>query len=225
MQPYYQDDLITIYHGDCRDVLPLLCPYISQNTLLLSDPPYGVKERTDRKSKGRSNATDSLDFAPIVGDDEPFDPAHLLALNVPTVLWGANHYADRLPASPSWWVWDKRAGTTPDDNADCEMAWTNIGGPARLYTHLWRGMIKASERDARRVHPTQKPVALMRWCLQRAKVRPETIVIDPYMGSGPTLRAALDLGVRSVGVEIDERYCEAAARRLAQSAIIFDEAA
>lgn len=211
--PYFQDESCTIYHGDCRELLPLIDPV----DLVLTDPPYGVAERTSRLSNGRSNATASYDWQPVAGDDEPFDPQPLLQFPR-LILFGANHYADRLPPSPTWIVWDKRDGTTSDDNADCELAWANVGGPARLHRHLWRGMIKASERTERRLHPTQKPVALMAWIIA-GWTKPDDTVLDPYMGSGTTLRAAKDLGRKAIGIEIEERYCEIAAKRLAQAVL------
>ena len=177
--------------------------------LLWADPPYGVNEETARLSKGRSNATASRDWALVAGDAEPFNPLPLLSFPR-VVLWGANHYAQHLPASSSWWWWDKRAGTTSDDNADGELAWTNLGGPARQFTHLWRGMIKASERAERRMHPTQKPVALASWGFQRARLKRGDLVFSPYLGSGPEARAALDMGVRLIGCELVTEYCAAA---------------
>lgn len=216
MKPYYDHGGITIYCCDWRDlVLP------ERPALVLADPPYGVNENTERESSGRGMRPDiprkAYDYPPVLGDDEPYDPRPVLALNTKTILWGANHYADKLPASPSWLVWDKKEGGTSDDNADCEMAWTNLGGPARLYSHLWRGFLKKSERDQRRLHPTQKPVALMRWCLLRAKLAPGDLVFDPYMGSGPVAAACKELGYRYIGCELSEAYCETTVRhRLAQ---------
>lgn len=140
------------------------------------------------------------------------------------VLWGANHYADRLPPSPSWLVWDKVDGLESgravgfNDQADVEMAWSNLGGPARLYRHRWMGLLKSSERDQRRLHPTQKPIALMAWIIANWTM-PGDLIIEPYMGSGPALRAAKDLGRRAVGIEIEERYCEVAAKRLGQEVL------
>jgi site-specific DNA-methyltransferase (adenine-specific) len=154
---------------------------------------------------------------PVVGDTQPFDPAPLLRFPR-VVLFGANHYADRLPPSPTWLVWDKRDGVASDDNADCELAWTNLGGPARLYRHLWRGLCRASEQGQRHLHPTQKPVALMAWIIANW-TKPGDLILDPYMGSGPVLRAAKDLGRRAIGIEIEERYCEIAARRLGQEVL------
>jgi DNA modification methylase len=233
--PYYDHGGITIYHGDCRDVLPSLD---AQPDLVLTDPPYGVGERTDRRSKGRgtnpnrtqstlTNArkawTTSNDFPAVHGDDEPFDPIHLLGFKR-LVLWGANNFADRLPPSPSWIVWDKLDGLQGkrfvgvDDNGDLEMAWTNLGGPPRLIPHRWKGLLRASEAGERALHPTQKPVVLMSFILQW-RTQPGDLVLDPYTGSGPVLRAAKDLGRRAMGVEIEERYCEIAANRLAQEVL------
>jgi site-specific DNA-methyltransferase (adenine-specific)/modification methylase len=220
MQPYYDDGKITIYHADCRDVLPTLGPV----DLVLTDPPYGVAERTDRKTRKRGSLAACNDFPAIYGDNEPFDPSHLLRFPR-LVLFGANHYAQMLPPSPSWIVWDKRAGIQSkrgdafNDNGDAEMAWTNLGGPVRVYSHLWMGMLKASERDDRRLHPTQKPVALMARIIQ-TYTEPDALIVDPYAGSGPVAAAAKQLGRRCIAIEISERYCEIAAMRLQQE--VFD---
>lgn len=208
MTPFYDSGGITIFCGRWEDVWPTLGLKPSDVALCWADPPYGVAERTDRLSKGRSNATASLDFAPIAGDDEPFTPAPLLQFPR-AVLWGANHYASRLPDSASWWTWDKREGGTSDDNADCELAWTNLKGPARLFSFLWRGMIKAGERESRRIHPTQKPVALCEWGFKRAGLKKGDLVFSPYLGSGPEVRAALNMGLRLIGCELVESYCDA----------------
>lgn len=228
--PFYADDAVTIYHGDCREILPLL----PSPDLVLTDPPYGVAERTDRHAKGRDNpiggrhngqpTITARDFPPVHGDDAPFDPAHLLTFDR-VVLFGANYYAEQLPASPTWLVWDKLDGLRTDkrivgldDNADVELAWSNVGGPARLVSHRWKGLIKASERKDQRVHPTQKPVALMAHIIAWL-TEPGDLVVDPYMGAGSTLRAAKDHGRRSIGIEYEERYCQVAAERMAQGVL------
>jgi len=222
-EPYYRDDAVTIYHGDCRAILPALDVVPD---LVLTDPPYGVKERTDRASKGRGSSSwsPSNDFPPVAGDDEPFDPSHLLGFKR-LVMWGANNFAERLPPSSSWVVWDKLGGLTTakrfigqDDNADLEMAWTNLGGPARLIPHRWKGLLRDSEAGERALHPTQKPVVLMSIILEW-RTKPGDLVLDPYMGSGPVMRAAKDLGRRAIGIELEERYCEVAVRRLGQGVL------
>ena len=199
--PYYSDDLVTIYHGDWRDVAPTL----SGVDLVLADPPYGVSLNTEYRRSQRTALTAANDYPPIAGDDKPFDPT--LFLDYPgVVLWGANYYADKLPPRGSWLVWDKRDGLTPNDQADAELAWVSgvTGTVPRLLRHHWYGMIKASEKDQRRLHPSQKPVALMAWCLS---FFPEArLVFDPFMGSGPVARACKDRGIRYVGCGLVEEY-------------------
>lgn len=213
-KPYYQDDLVTIYHGDCRDVLPTL----PITALIIADPPYGVSLNTKYASSQRGVLAGANDYPEVFGDSEPFDPSHLLGYNE-AVLWGANYYADKLPARGSWLVWDKRDGSGFNDQADAELAWVRgvSGTVPRLFSHRWNGMIKASERDQKRMHPTQKPVVLMGWCL--SFFPSASLVIDPYAGSGPTLRACKDRNIKCIGVEIVEAYCEVAARRCEQGVL------
>jgi site-specific DNA-methyltransferase (adenine-specific)/modification methylase len=221
MRPYYDDGQgIVIYHGDCRDVLPTLAP--GSVDLVLTDPPYGIAYSPGGGGNGWGRKTFTGDDD-IAGDDRPFDPAPLLRFPR-LVLFGANHYADRLPPSPSWIVWDKRDGYPSKSFADCEMIWTNLGGPARIFRHLWDGAFRASEKGIRRVHPTQKPLVLMRWLVSEY-TEPGALILDPYMGSGTTLRAAKDLGRRCIGIEVEERWCEIAATRLQQSVMALDVSA
>jgi len=214
-RPYYADGSVTLYHGDCRDIVPAMAAPID---LVLTDPPYGVAWDTDGRSRGGRY------FPPIAGDDEPFDPTWLLRFPR-LILFGANHYADRLPASPSWVVWDKRVGMASTHQADCELAWTNLGGPARMYRQVWNGGggRRKDHPTARRgepvsFHTTQKPLGLMRWLIERHS-QPGDLILDPYAGSGTTLRAAKDLGRRAIGVEIEVAYCRVAALRCAQEVL------
>lgn len=199
------------------------------------DVPYGVKEATARDNRGRGTSSASTisgvrrvgdkvigpkacNFEPVEGDDEPFDPGHLLATGHRLILWGANHYANRLPTSPSWLIWDKREGTPSDNNADGEVAWTNLGGPLRIIGHKWRGLIKASERGEKRIAPTQKPVAVMveineRW------TNPGDIVADWYMGSGPVLLACERTGRIGYGMDITPRYVAVTLERLTRAGL------
>jgi site-specific DNA-methyltransferase (adenine-specific) len=219
MAPYYTTPCgsVRIYHARWEDVLAAGAFNPREVKLIHADPPYGVKERTDRASKGRGKAfgtsngkvVEARDFPAVTGDEQPFDPAPLLALSRPMVLWGANHYADRVPGGPSWLMWDKREGQTPDDNADGELAWTNLGGPLRIFRHWWRGMLRASEQGDR-YHPTQKPEALSAWVFRRAKLKRGDLVLVPYMGSGPDLRPALAMGLQVVACEVEELYCKTA---------------
>lgn len=174
--------------------------------MVWADPPYGINEKTNRNEKGRGKLTQSIDWSPVIGDDKSFDPSFLLKYPK-KILWGANYYANKLPESSSWIIWDKRDGVTSDDNADCEIAWTDFGGPARVFRHLWKGMIKASEHGRRRVHPTQKPVALAHWCFAKYG-NPNDVILDPFLGSGISVLAAekLDDGRKVTGCELAPEY-------------------
>ena len=216
MKPYYSDDSCTVYHGDCRELLPSI-----EADVLVTDPPYGISyspSQNTRKAWGNKTFVGSV---VVAGDDEPFDPAPMLTY-AEVAMFGANHFADKLPPSSGWLIWDKRDGMTSNDFADCELVWTSLSSPARLIRHQWNGALRASERGVPRVHPTQKPELVMRWVIEQFKGQ---IILDPFMGSGTTLRAAKDLGRKAIGIEIEERYCEIAAQRCAQEVLDLGAAA
>ena len=194
----------TLYLGDCREVLPTL----GKVDAVVTDPPYGISY----KSPSGCGRTARGDYPIIHGDTAPFDPQPWLAFPQ-VVMFGANHFASRLPDSAKWLVWDKRDGMKPNNNSDCELAWVKSGGSARLIRHLWNGMLKATERNERRVHPTQKPVAVMEWVLNQT-TKPNDLVLDPYLGSGTTGVACANLGRKFVGIEIDETYFNIACDRI-----------
>ena len=215
MEPYYQDDFATIYHGRCEDVLPSLvavAPNVAPG-LVLTDPPYGMNYKPLRGGDGSKRFREG-----VAGDAEPFDPSHLLAFPR-LVLWGANWYADRLPPSGGWIVWDKTPRGAKDGFAasHAELAWTNLCSSVRKFPLQWGGEAHGGEPH---YHPTQKPVALMEWVMGQFP-KASGLVLDPYMGSGPVLLAAKNLGRRAIGIEVDERYCEIAAKRLAQEVLDF----
>jgi site-specific DNA-methyltransferase (adenine-specific)/modification methylase len=214
VKPYYEASGITIYCGDCRELLSVIPP----SAAIVSDPPYGVGYV---HGKGGGCLAKSTVFAdvPVYGDSTPFNPWPWVSFPR-CVLFGANHYAPKLPPSPTWIVWDKRCGLMENDQADCELAWVKDSGPARVIRHYWNGMLKASEQGESRVHPTQKPIAVMEWVISRY-AKTGDIIADPYMGSGTTLIAAKKLGHRAIGIEIEEKYCEIAAKRLSQEVFQF----
>ena len=218
MTPYYSDGSVTIYHGDCRDLLPRL----PRPDMLIADPPYGISLRTDYEAtygKPKAISAKRHNHAPVYGDDEPFDPSHLLGF--PNLfLFGANYYRDRLPNEGGWLLWDKVCSNEVKRLAswsDGEMAWTNCFRGVRIFRHAWNGFSRSSE-NSYHVHPTQKPVVLMRWIIDRYGPDAD-LIIDPYMGSGPTLRAAKDCGRKAIGIEYEEQYCEIAAKRMGQEVL------
>lgn len=216
MKPYYEENGIQIFHGDCREIVPSLASV----DLVLTDPPYGTNNNCDytRFSGGqRKNATlpQGRTWESVHADQQAFDPAPLLEYpNV--IVWGANNFSDKLPAG-AWLVWDKKQpGLEGKFMSDCEVAWKKGGCGVFLFRHVWDGFNRATERGSH-MHPTQKPVALMKWCLSfYPKAR---LVLDPFMGSGTTLRAAKDLGLRAIGIEINEAYCQVAVERLRQGSL------
>jgi DNA modification methylase len=206
LEPYYQDDHATIYHGDCRDILPTL-----KFDVIVTDPPYGINLDTDYSKLNGSTRT----YEKVTGDGEPFDPRHLLV--APALLFGADHFAHLLPSGGSWHIWDKRVTASSNMLADFESWWTSWpSGPSRIFRYQWVCAVHPGAPNERISHPTVKPVPVMRHALSSA---PDGTVVDPYAGSGSTLRAAKDLGRKAIGIEIEERYCEIAAKRLAQEVL------
>jgi site-specific DNA-methyltransferase (adenine-specific) len=221
MKPYYDDGTVTIYHGDCREILPSLA---LDPALLLTDPPYGINfKASSRAEPGR------LEGQTVAGDNGPFDPRFLLDYGR-CVIFGANYFAHLLPPG-GWIVWSK-----VQDNRWChgaystrslaEIAWTNCHNYVGLFNCFWAGspMHRLGEERMSQLHPTQKPVSLMRWIVDR-NTKPRDLVLDPYMGSGPIAKACADLGRRYIGIELEERYCAAAVGRLAQGTFDLEEAA
>jgi DNA modification methylase len=169
--------------------------------MVYTDPPYGISY----KSPSGKGLTNRGDYAIIKGDDKPFDPSCLFSYSEKIITWGANHYANKLPNSACWLVWDKREGDAINNNSDCELAWCSDGGSARLFHHKWNGMIKASEKNEKRVHPTQKPLALHEWVFQISEAG--KIILDLFGGSGSTLIACEKTNRKCFMMELDPLYC------------------
>jgi DNA modification methylase len=228
MKPYYEEASITIYHGDCREVLPELGRF----DLLLTDPPYGIGVSRKAFGSGRIKGGGFLSrgganyapkqFVESGWDDNPADDELIaLARSVADmqIIWGGNYF--NLPPSMRWLVWDKKNDGT--DFADCELAWTNIDKAVRIFRHRWNGMLQENggRLKEQRLHPTMKPLNLMKWCITQV---PHAVcsLVDAFMGSGTSLVAAKDLGILATGIELEERYCEIAANRLRQSVLNFE---
>lgn len=224
MRHYYQDEAVTIYHGDCREILGKL-PSVD---LILTDPPYGIgadeasasAAASRIKAQGRSKAGRGWkEYACTSWDreiptKEVFDLIRVTARS--QIIWGGNYFTEHLPPSQCWLAWDK--GQRDFSLADFELAWTSFDNASRMIT------VPRSKalRDGKE-HPTQKSLDVIKWCItavaDRYSKTPAQSILDPFMGSGTTLRAAKDLGRKAVGIEREEAYCEIAARRMSQEVL------
>jgi DNA modification methylase len=204
------DGRVLLVCADCLDVLPTL--KAGSVDAVVTDPPYGISHPCNFAARGRDNLAGCNDYSDVIGDDEPFDPAPFIDMNLPTVLWGGNFFADKLPPTSGWLVWDKKR---PDglDQATCELAWTNCVKGVRRFSHLWNGMMRASEHGEN-YHPTQKPTALYGWVLSLKWLAKFDSIFDPFMGSGPCGVACVRLGRKFLGVEKVPKYFEIAKRRI-----------
>ena len=170
--------------------------------LLLTDPPYGISY----KSPSGSGKTKRGNYDIILNDDKEFNPNCLFGYCDKIICWGANHYSNKLPNSAMWLIWDKREGDAINNNSDCELAWCSFGGSARMFHHKWNGMIKASEKNEKRVHPTQKPIELSKWVFNICDAG--NLIMDLFLGSGSTMVAAHQLKRKCYGMELDPKYCQ-----------------
>jgi DNA modification methylase len=208
----------TLYLGDCREVLPLLGRFDA----VVTDPPYGIGESAGKAKTRTSGLTSKLqnaqlyrrDYGDDAWDDEPVASDLMDAVRSAakwSVIFGGNYYS--LPPTSCWLVWDKLNGDT--DFADCELAWTNLPKAVRRIRFLWNGCMRR-ERDVQREHPTQKPVDVMKWCIEHLPDGTKTI-LDPFMGSGTTGVASVKAGKKFTGIEREEKYFDIACRRVEEA--------
>lgn len=200
---------VTIYLGDCLELLSEIAA-----DAVISDPPYGMNCNTDsrRFSGGETPAKRGRgkDWARIAGDDKPFDPRPWLAWKK-VVMFGSNHFGGLLPVGTTL-VWIKR-----NDDAfgsflsDAEVAWMKGGHGVYCKRDL---SMNGRGLNFSNLHPTQKPVTVMAWCMDRAKVAEGETVVDPYMGSASTGIACIRTGRRFIGIEKDPKHFETARQRL-----------
>lgn len=200
----------TLYLGDCREIAPTL----QGVDAVISDPPYGIAYK--HSGAGTTQAARLRGSRGIIGDDQPFDPAPWLGYDN-VLLWGADHFRLRLPNSGRFLAWNKLADVAPWDSfSDVEFAWHSGAGASRIFSMMWKGMAcdKRGENGGLREHPTQKPIRLMTWCLDVAKVPIGATVLDPFMGSGTTGIACLRTGRNFIGIEKDPRHFATAVARI-----------
>ena len=214
MKPYYERDGVTIFCGDCRDILPTL--EAGSVDLVLTDPPYGIgftAEGYDRHNAKYGTAPVRV-VERMANDDGSLDLSFLS--NYPKrIVWGFPHLSD--PQATGWFVWIKHENNSLNAMGNpLEMAYSTCWSGFKWRSHLWCGYLTGGEM--RYDHPTQKPLRIIAWLIERYSGVGD-LILDPFMGSGTTLRAAKDLGRRAIGIEIEEKYCAIAVKRLAQEVL------
>jgi DNA modification methylase len=212
-KPYYQDSAVTIYHGDCREIVPQLGRF----DLLLTDPPYGIgcDKGVGQGGKGLCSRQYAKQYEggwdKYRPEKEVFDL--IIGKCDLAIVWGGNYFNDVLPHSKKWLVLDKQ--NTMPSYSDVEIAWTNFSGQStKMFRYNCNGMLGS---EPVKYHPTQKPYALISWCIILAG--DAQTILDPFAGSGTTGRAAKDLNKAAVLIEREERYCEIAADRMSQEVL------
>ena len=198
----------TLYLGDCAEILPTL----DKMDAVVTDPPYGIGESAG-KNKSRGNLAVAKDYG---NDDWDISPISNELMKVVVdagrhaIVFGGNYYA--MPPSKCWLIWDKE---NTGDFADAELAWTNLNKAVRLKRYMWNGMLRAN-KEPRGDHPTQKPVGIMEWCISHLPDGTET-VLDPFMGSGTTGVACMNLQRKFIGIEREQKYFDIACKRIEQA--------
>lgn len=198
-----EDSSIRLYCGDCLEILP----HLSGVDAIITDPPYGIdfgRGGGFSASHGWGPWREQVEWDVERPPKEAFDA--LLRFAVPTAIWGGNYFTDHLPPSSKWLVWDK--GQTNFSLADVEVAWCLWPGAMR---RLLYPRAKAL-RDGK-VHPTQKPVAVIAWNIEQLPITQGTI-LDAYMGSGTTGVSCVRLGRKFIGIEREPKYFDSAIKRI-----------
>jgi site-specific DNA-methyltransferase (adenine-specific)/modification methylase len=198
----------TIYLGDCSEILPTL----GKVDAVVTDPPYGIGESAG-KNKSRGNLALAKDYGNDDWDISPISDdlmKSVVGAGRNAIVFGGNYYA--MPPSKCWLIWDKE---NTGDFADAELAWTNLNKAVRLKRYMWNGMLRAN-KEPRGDHPTQKPIGIMEWCISHLPDGTQTI-LDPFMGSGTTGVACMNLQRKFIGIEREQKYFDIACKRIEQA--------
>ncbi len=191
----------TLYLGDCREALM----QIDGADALVTDPPYGLGDRLANNDSGGEWGMCSKDALAWDRQTYPHEVGLAMRLCHDSIIWGGNYYP--LPIARCWLLWDKMQEHT---GAHAEMAWTNLDKPVRTFRYA-RAQLASEGKE----HPTQKPLPLMKWCL--GFLPDAQTILDPFMGSGTTGVAAVQMGRDFIGIEREEKYFEIACRRIEQA--------
>ena len=216
-------DWCTLYHADSVELIETLREHAPDAVIM--DPPYGIGLSVDGTTTAAGGSIydksrkKKKTWPKIAGDHTGASIGQWINFADQTLLWGADHLRSQLPSYGRFLVWDKLAGLdTFGDFGDAELAWHSKGKASRIVQHRWKGLVAwcAGGDDARhvRLHPMQKPIRVMEWCIDQCRLEPDALILDPYMGSGTTAIAAFKRRMRFVGVEIDRRWFDVAVERI-----------
>jgi DNA modification methylase len=184
--------------------------------MVFTDPPYGISAVSKSGVLKESYGVDILGDSNTNAACDSFSLIYSLYPDATHIWWGANYYSldAKLPNAKCWITWDKQEKNNHIDQADCELAWTNINSPARIFHHLWAGFRRDSEKGEKRVHPTQKPIQLISEILLHFKKVTSNLIADYFLGSGSTMVASHQLKRKCYGMELDPKYCQVIVDRM-----------
>lgn len=207
-----------VYCADCLEFMKGLED--RSVDMVLTDPPYAIGWNS-KKAKSFPHATRAYEgFTDWNWDKEKVSRKHfdeIVRVSKNQIIFGGQQYADYLKPNYGWIVWDKK---TTGSLSDCELAYTSFLKSVRRFTWLWNGCFQQDMKNKeKRVYPTQKPLALMLWIVEKF-TKPGELIVDPFCGSGPVLKAAQMLGRRFIGIDISEHACSIANNRLAQLSVL-----
>ena len=205
----------TLYLGDCAEILPTLGKFDA----LVTDPPYGMNLNADFSTMNNKKSTLGVKsgnkYSNIIGDDKEFNPIPFLLTNN-TIFFGADYFIDKLPKNGSISIWDKRINESGDKAfGSCyEMIWFSQARKKDFLRHCWYGVFGTEKEDEKkRIHPTQKPIGVMEWCIDKLP-KDVNVILDPFMGSGTTGVACMNMGKTFIGIEKEQKYFDIACQRI-----------
>ena len=206
--PWIRKEVIgdcTLYLGDCLEVMPALGPVDA----VVTDPPYGLGKSWGKSPGWQGSCGKGRFWQGMPEWDKATADISTLPIDKPSIIWGGNYFVG-LPPQKGWLIWDKEAATI---QAQAELAWTNCAPSVRIFRDSPLGVFGNGGKNREyKQHPTQKPVALMEWCL--GFLPDADTILDPFMGSGTTLVACARLGRKGIGIELDPDYFEIACNRV-----------
>lgn len=211
----FKDKDYILYQGDCLEIMKTF----PDNSIdcVVTDPPYGIGEANGKNiSRGLLARPKNYGYSEWDNEIPTIDYfVNMISCSKNQIIFGGNYFVDYLHNSSYWIVWDKEIN---GDFADCELAWTSFKSAVKKIKYRWNGMLQENMRNKEfRWHPTQKPIGVMTWIIKKY-TEENDIILDPFMGSGTTGVAAMRLGRKFIGIELEPKYYKIAKHRIEQEA-------